>query len=224
MTPATITVNFLANFAGPHRVCWRIQGSGNPLVCTNIVECVGGGNTCSAVISVLVDPESCTPVIFEGYIQATCNAEGSSVGQVPFEVTYTPDPSCKFYLLTNPFGTGYPISSAEMGVNCDGTARPAVNLVIGGTIQVCGIAGMAQSVIDNLDPTVDARRCCTECSSVSVNAIADADTNLYYIECGTKHFIAATAPASSSPPLIICAVTGSLTADAPIGITPLGPC
>ena len=56
--PATITVNFTANYAGPHRVCWRIGASG-PYDCTTSVTCTGGGNPCQAVITTTVDNESC---------------------------------------------------------------------------------------------------------------------------------------------------------------------
>ena len=109
LTPATITVNFTANYAGPHRICWR-QCAVGAFVCTNIVDCVGGGNVCSATVSIMVDPESCTPVCFEGYIQATCNPEGSPVDQVPWSATFTPTPSCNLYFLQcetqDPMGCG----------------------------------------------------------------------------------------------------------------------
>jgi hypothetical protein len=87
LIPAIITVNFLGNYAGPHRVCWRVQGSGNPYVCTNIVTCTGGGNPCQALINVMVD-STVSSTIFEGYIQATCQPEDSGNGRVAFTVTY----------------------------------------------------------------------------------------------------------------------------------------
>lgn len=95
---ATITVEFVANFAGNHRVCWRL-GSLGAYDCSTEVTCVGGGATCSATISVTVDDETCPDVTFEGYVQATCEDIGSLSGRVPFQVTYSPDQPCTSYLV-----------------------------------------------------------------------------------------------------------------------------
>lgn len=226
LTPATITVNFLGNYAGPHRVCWRVQGSGNPYVCTNIVTCVGGGNPCQAIINIMVESESCTDTIFEGYIQATCQPEGSSTDQVPFTVTYTPTPSCKFYKLTNPYPGPVDLFPSDLGLNCDGTARPTVHLSGRQVLKLCGIAGMPQNIIDEYNVQEDITKCCSECVSGSVKAIEDAPTNVYYIDCTTKQLMVAIAPASSATlPLIIgCLVTGSLSPESPITTVNLGAC
>lgn len=167
LTSATITVDFLANYAGPHRACWRVQGSGNPYVCTNLVTCVGGGSPCQFLINVMVDLESCEDVIFEGYIQATCQPEGSSIDQVPFEVTYTPTPSCNMYSLTNDTGSTYNFTSSELGVNCDGTARPALSVADGASIALCGIAGMPQIIIDDFNVVPLLNSCCSTCQNYS---------------------------------------------------------
>lgn len=97
--PATITVNFTSNYAGPHRVCWRIGNSG-PYNCTTIVSCGGSGQACQAILVVSVDNETCDDVTFNGYVQAACEVDGSNNGRVPFSETFTPDPSCKGYTLT----------------------------------------------------------------------------------------------------------------------------
>jgi hypothetical protein len=99
LIPATITVNFISNYAGPHRVCWRIGNSG-PYNCSTIVSCAGGGSPCSATISVTVDNESCEPVVFEGYVQAACEIESSLNGRVPFTTTFIPNPNCRLYTVT----------------------------------------------------------------------------------------------------------------------------
>lgn len=137
--PGTITVNFISNYAGPHRVCWRIGGTG-AYDCTTIVSCGGGGAACSATIAVTVDNETCDPVVFDGYVQAACQVDGSLVDRIPFTNTFTPNPFCKGYtltceavrvegaIITNP-GTGYdplspPIVSIATGpgVGATGTA------------------------------------------------------------------------------------------------------
>jgi hypothetical protein len=139
--PGTITVNFISNYAGPHRVCWRIGGTG-AYDCTTIVNCGGGGAACTANIAVTVDNETCDPVVFDGYVQATCQVEGSLVDRVPFTNTFTPNPSCKGYTLTceavgvgsvtitNP-GTGYnplspPVVSIATGPGIGATASAVV--------------------------------------------------------------------------------------------------
>jgi len=167
LTSATITVDFLGNYAGPHRVCWRVQGSGNPYVCTNLVTCVGGGNPCQALINVMIDPESCEDIIFEGYIQAACQVEGSTIDRVPFTVTYTPTPSCNMYTLTNNTGADYAFISSKLGVNCDGTIRPGMTVLDGASIALCGIVGMPQNIIDDFNVIPTPNSCCTTCQNYS---------------------------------------------------------
>lgn len=92
--PASITVNFNSNYAGSHRVCWRSGGSG-PYDCTTIVTCPIG--PCSAVINIMVDNETCDEVVFDGYVQATCQDPASLTGRVPFDDIFTPVPTCISY-------------------------------------------------------------------------------------------------------------------------------
>ena len=224
MTPAIITVNFISNYAGPHRICWRIQGSGNAYVCTNIVDCLGGGNSCQALINTMVDPNLCEPIIFEGYIQATCNAESSPTGQIPFTVTYTPNPSCNAYILTNSSGDVYDFASAEMGLNCDGTTRNGVQLADGGFIYLCGIAAMPQRIIDIFNVTAYPNICCGVCNNYTVNSASNQVSVIYYIDCATKHFMSTIAPIAGDPGLVICAVERSITGDLPLTIVNNGPC
>lgn len=128
--PGTITVNFTSNYAGPHRVCWRIGGTG-PYDCTTIVNCGGGGAACTANIAVTVDNETCDPVVFDGYVQATCQLEGSLVDRVPFTNTFTPNPSCKGYTLTC---ESVPVASVTIdnpGSGYNPMAPPAVSIATG---------------------------------------------------------------------------------------------
>src|SRR5210317_1336664 len=92
---ATITVDFTAFYAGDHRICWRVQGSGDPYDCTTIVNCVGGGAACQGIFNADVNTTSCDGTItFEGYVQATCEAESSLTGRLPFTVDFVPNPVC----------------------------------------------------------------------------------------------------------------------------------
>jgi hypothetical protein len=95
---ATITVDFIANYAGPHRVCFRIQGSGDPYDCTTLVNCVGGATACQAIINTLVNSTSCDgTVIFEGYIQAACEDVLSTSGRLPWTANFVPNVVCERY-------------------------------------------------------------------------------------------------------------------------------
>lgn len=219
LTPATITVNFIGNYAGLHRICWRIQGSGNPYACTNIVDCVGGGNPCSAIISIMVDPESCDPVIYEGYIQAACNDITSDIGKVPFTVTYTPTPTCVGWTITCNNVEGCPaILPTEIGLNCNGTLRPQVEAMLENqSISLCNrfeIPTLPADYVMALDPTVN---CCADCVSYDVNFVTSikpvpsfSNAYLYYVNCDkelVKLSIAAPETITS-----VCAIPGSFSA------------
>ena len=93
---ATITVDFTANYAGDHRVCWRILGSGDPYDCTTIVNCAGGVTPCAAIFTADVNTTSCDgTVTFEGYVQATCEDELSINGRLPWQVDFVPNVVCQ---------------------------------------------------------------------------------------------------------------------------------
>jgi hypothetical protein len=92
LTPATLTVNFTSNYKGIHRICWRVQDSGDEYDCSLLTSCAGNGATCSLNIPIVVDNEDCgTPVIYEGYIQPICNDITSEDGRLPFEIGYYPE-------------------------------------------------------------------------------------------------------------------------------------
>lgn len=235
LTPATITVTFTANYAGPHRICWRQCGVG-AFICTNIIDCVGGGNVCSATVSIMVDPESCTPVCFEGYIQATCNPEGSTVDQVFWTSTFTPTPSCTLYFLqcAAPLGFCAFIPAATMGLNCNGTARPDVLALpnAGAGITLC-----AQAVIPNLPAGYimgPLDQGCCDCSyySVSLSPVCPTcvldGTSVYYTDCVTKELIKLDFAGNQSIVIEQCAINNSVSIvlgpEASGSITLLGPC
>lgn len=99
LVPATLTINFTSNYAGPHRVCYRLNGTG-AYDCTTVVTCTGGGASCTATINIMVDNETCDSVEYDGYVQATCEDIGSLVGRVPFVITFVPNPTCKGYTIS----------------------------------------------------------------------------------------------------------------------------
>jgi len=235
LTPATITVTFTANYKGLHRICWR-QCSVGLYVCTNLVDCVGGGNVCSATVSIMVDPESCDPVCFEGYIQATCNPEGSSVDQIPWSGTYTPNAACKTFAITctSPSIPCPPIASAELGLNCNGTVRPDIAFVNPLTsVFVCN-PGIIPNLPLGYTVTEDLSKCCYDCTeyTVAINPIPAGildGSSMYYIDCVTRELIRTdfTGNISVNVPAF-CAVTGSislqLTPEATGNIVTVGPC
>lgn len=129
--PATITVDFISNYAGVHRVCWRMGLSG-PYDCTTLVNCAGGGTSCQATIPISVDNETCDNVVFDGYVQATCNDEGSLDGRIPFQSTFVPDPVCKPYTISCINAAVASINVIDGGSGYDPMAAPAVSILGGG--------------------------------------------------------------------------------------------
>ena len=112
LVPATITVNFISNYIGPHRVCYRVVGAPT-WICTQPgtpgpgfhPNCAGQGNPCSYDIDILVDNETCAQVDYEIYTQAACEDEISTVGRDPvfpgvYNISFIPDPACNRYEVT----------------------------------------------------------------------------------------------------------------------------
>jgi hypothetical protein len=94
---AIITVNFTSFYIGTHNVYWR-YGTVGPYTGPIPVSCFGNGNPCSTSFLISVDNETCTNLIIEGYVQASCE-EGTD-NQIPFTYTFTPTPSCTRYEIT----------------------------------------------------------------------------------------------------------------------------
>lgn len=135
--PATLQIDFTSNYPlGSHRVCYRIAGSGSPYTCTT-VTCtpfvppappVG----CQALIAITVDNESCDPVTYEGYVQATCEELSSTAGREPFTITFTPVPTCTpVRLQCNNVGI-LSITITDGGTGYDPLSLPTVTAVGGG--------------------------------------------------------------------------------------------
>lgn len=96
-----LTIEFVANVLGLHRICYLIP-DGDPLQefdCTNTVTCTTVGETLTENILVTLDNDTCDEVVFEGYVQAECQQEESLDGRIPFTVTFTPVPTCTSYML-----------------------------------------------------------------------------------------------------------------------------
>jgi len=98
LTSGTVKVVFISNYAGPHRVCYRI-GNTDPYVCVNVV-CAGGGAQCEYDITVQVDNETCPVVSINGYVQPTCIDIASIDDRVAFDYEFTPSPTCLNYTAT----------------------------------------------------------------------------------------------------------------------------
>lgn len=150
---ASITVSFVSNYAGPHRVCWRTGGVG-PYDCSTLVTCLGGGNLCSVDVPITVDNETCDEVEFDGYVQAACEVEGSLNGRVTFEATFTPDPTCDSYqILCNSVGVAV-ITVDNAGSGYNPASPPAVGITGGGgsgatATAVVGAGGVKTWTITN---------------------------------------------------------------------------
>ena len=169
LVPATITVNFTAQYVGPHRVCYRIVGDpsytctvpGGPGPGFHPI-CSGGGLPCSYDIPITVDNETCTQIDYEGYVQPACESETSLNGRVPFTVSFIPDPACNGYDVTcndSPVGTiavtapgsGYVAGTFAVPLVGGGGTGATANAVIGnGEIKTISGDGAGTGYIDGV--------------------------------------------------------------------------
>ena len=93
--PGILQVSWQSNYNGPHRVCWREVGQPT-YTCTSTGSHPNCGVVpCSYNIPITVDNETCTPVNYEGYVQAACEAESSLAGRIAFAVSFVPSPACE---------------------------------------------------------------------------------------------------------------------------------
>lgn len=172
--PASLDISFTSNYpVGVHRVCYRIAGSGSPYTCIP-VTCTpytppALPPTCSVSIPITVDNESCDPVTYEGYVQASCEAESSTAGRTPFTITFTPTPTCKgveyicndvgIYLITvTDGGTGYNPASPPNAVASGGGGTAVLSVTVDGSgvvtaVTVISSGNYSSTPIITIDPS-----------------------------------------------------------------------
>lgn len=180
--PATITVNFTPNYTGNHRICYRIQGSGDPYVCTIV-----NAPATSYGIPVMVDHETCEDVTFEGYIQPLCQEEESEEGRIPFTVTFTPEPSCNIYRIAY---TGIGEAAPVTMYDCSGESAIAISDELTGsgfTIDMCSPEPPPSSETYSVTLLED-RYCICECIEVEfdVEDEVDSERTVWYTDCDSE--------------------------------------
>jgi len=101
LVAAQITVDFIANIAGSHRIAYRLVGGVSyTFVYTNVLAI---GPWTSEPIDVVVDDASYFDTQWEGYVQANCMDIYSLAGRSSWTVTY---PSVTFPLKNAEFFVG----------------------------------------------------------------------------------------------------------------------
>lgn len=84
----TLSITFTPQVTSNHRVCWK-KTTDASYDCTTIVAGVAG-TPVTANIPVTVIDSPCEPATFEGYVQPTCETEGSLLNRTTFpNVIYT---------------------------------------------------------------------------------------------------------------------------------------
>ena len=119
----TLSITFTPQVTSNHRVCWK-KTTDVSYDCTTIVAGVAGVPV-TANIPVTVMDSPCEPATFEGYVQPTCEPEGSSLNKTTFpNVIYTCGAcDCPEGYVYNP-GTGF----------CEQVTIAAANISTGATI------------------------------------------------------------------------------------------
>lgn len=166
LVSVSLTINFVSNYAGTHRVCVSTDG-GTVYDCTTIVSCIGFGTACSAVWYGTVDNETCDNVTFDVYVQPTCEEEGSLEKRTYSSYTFIPSPACKKYTLECvnvpvesifmvDAGSGYtivPNVTLSGGVGVGATATAALDGFGGITISLTTPgSGYTSAPFVNIDP------------------------------------------------------------------------
>lgn len=156
---ATITVDFIANYVGDHRICWRIQGSGDPYDCSTIVNCVGGGAACQGIITADVNTTSCDgDVTFEGYVQSGCETEVSVEGRIPWSALFTPTVVCVRNEVKCLFGDLIDLDASNIGHSYEVTDTFVVTRVVGdGQVSDASITidTVGDGIILSVDPLLN---------------------------------------------------------------------
>lgn len=133
----TVLVSWIADQAGPYRVCWRIVGQPDYNCTTDGTHpiCAGGGASCSYEIPLTIDHETCDTIMYEGYVQNTCEDDGSPgslTGRIPFNFAFVPEPACERYLITCLNSPVDSITITDPGSGYDPSASPAPAVTITG--------------------------------------------------------------------------------------------
>lgn len=131
--PTNIEINFVANYAGIHRVCYRLGNTGDYTCIETNCAVVGA---CQALIPIFVDPDTCPSVQYTGYIQAGCLDISSTVDRVAWEVTFVPSPNCKSYTVT----------CAKLGIASITVTNGGSNYVTKPTVSFVGGGGDATAI------------------------------------------------------------------------------
>lgn len=218
--PGTLQVDFIANYTGNHRVCWRIGTSG-PYDCITIVPCAGLGALCSAYISVDLSAYNvqCDDIIFEGYVQPTCYPELSTDGRFPFSVLYTPIWPCVFWEATRDAG---PNPILNFGDDCAGNPLSIESGLVGSVFKKCG-PELPIPTSPNWTIVERTSNCCYDCRNVEFRNSSISDATLYYIDCTTLAVVVETVPAGIT--ITRCIVNTSETVKVgTLDITYLGVC
>lgn len=154
---ATITVDFTSNYTGLHRVCWRVQGSGDPYDCNTTVNCAGGATLCQAIFTADVNTTSCDGTItFEGYVQSGCEDVLSTEGRVPFTVDFVPTVVCPKYTMLCAYGEIQSVDSLTGGHSYDAldtvviTRQPGDTEVLDAVVNIDNIGDGIITSVDSL--------------------------------------------------------------------------
>ena len=146
----TITVSWEPTTNGPHRVCWRIVGEPSFNCTTDGSHPNCGLSDCEYDIPITVDDETCETISYEGYVQATCEEEGSLAGRISFSVDFVPNPACNRYEVIcddSPVGS---LTITDPGAGYDPDTPPGVTFRGGGGTGAAATAVVGEGAIISL--------------------------------------------------------------------------
>lgn len=148
----TFTVVWTPNTNVPHRVCWRVVGEPTYNCTTDGTHPNCGLSPCSYDVPINVDDETCDQIDYEGYVQATCEEEGSLAGRIPFAFSFVPDPACNRYevICENSAVGSIIITDGADGYDPLPTPPPNVAFAGGGGVGAAATAVVGTGIISAL--------------------------------------------------------------------------
>lgn len=150
---ATITVSFIAQYSGLHRVYYKLSTDPTYTFAGNAGPC-GINTNCQMQFFLTVENESCDVLTYDIYVQPECFDEGSLDGRVEEQIQFIPDPACKRYTYTcESVGIGTVNITGGGLYDTPGLGPISVNAVSGGAVFDVTFDNLINGAIINITVT-----------------------------------------------------------------------
>lgn len=205
---------------GLHRVAYRYPAwngnaasAGYPAYIIVNTTCLTPGCSESIAIPVIVD-EACEPLVIDGYVQSSCEAEDDVTGRVLFTTTFTPTSPCTAVTFTCNNPANCPVFNAQTG--CHGLYGEISAKDYTEQFSFCyeGGVGGAQFALVSASATAagytysdNTGVCCWECQEVTIQSDGSVPVRVQYEQC-----------TAAVPPLVKASVNFAVLDTTPVTV------